>query len=264
MEALSLPFSRRVQFADINDEKERQKIQKRSANNVLKKQKKEARKMAAQARREKVRYFLEFLKNTRVDQDDFNWLRQEISTNGSMFVLALMFPAPLVRGQTPQQAAAAAAAAAPGQLTSFCNVVSSLQLPVGNKRLHENQVMQLEQLVNFWTQRGLYDSDLDPFLQYLRERIGQGNLTEIIRGILVQPNQEVAEATAQATEQGLLTIGPIGSIPAGQLPADLQTTLRNLQALLTQGGAYHYTGLAIQSASSGDSSDTDEEDVYEF
>lgn len=221
--------------------------------------------MAAQTRREKVRYFLEFLKHTRVDQnDDFGRLRQEISTNGSMAFVVVMFPRPMVRGQTVQQAEATAAAAAPGQLTSFCNVVSSLQLPVGNKRQHENQMILLEQLVNFWTQLGLYDSDLDPFLQYLRERIGQGNLTDIIHGILVQPNPEVAVATARVTEQGLSILGPIGSIPVGELPADLQTTLGRLRELLTRGGAYEYAGLAIQSASSGDSSDTDDEEVYDI
>jgi hypothetical protein len=106
----------------------------------------------------------------------------------------------------------------------------------------------------------LYDSDLDPFLQYLRERIGQGNLTEVFLGIQREPNEEVAEATAR----GLLRNGPIGKIPVGQLPADLQTTLRNLEALLTQGGAYHYSGLAIRSGSSGDSTDNDEEEVYSF
>jgi len=106
----------------------------------------------------------------------------------------------------------------------------------------------------------LYDRDLDPFLQYLCERIGQGNLMEVLLGIQGEPNEENAEAIAR----GLLRNGPVGKIPAGQLPADLQTTLRNMEALLTQGGAHHYSGLAIQSGSSGDSSDDDKEEVYEI
>lgn len=260
MEALSLPLpsSRQVQFANINDEIERQKIQKRSANNVLKKQKKKAKRMAAQTRKEKVRYFLEFLKNTRTSVQ----LCQEMSTNGSILPVALMFPAPVVRGQPAQPANVVA----DGQLTSFCDVVASLQLPRGTKRQHEGQMVQLEQLADFWTNQGWYDSDLDPFLQYLRERItiGQSNLTDVVLDILAQPDQAEAERTARVTQGGLLPYGPIGSVPACRLPAALHTSLRDLEAILTQGGAYHYGGFAIQTGSSGDLSDNDEPDVCEI
>jgi len=250
MEALPLPSTRRVQFANINDKIERQKIQKRSTNNLLKKQKKEARKMAAETRNEKVRYFLEFLQSTR----DLNQLRREISgSNVAMAHVTLMFPQ--IRNNNNNQAE---------WLTAFCNVVSSLQLPVGKKREHESQMLQLEALVDFWTQQGLYDNSLDPFLQYLRERIGQGNLTEVILGTLAEPNREVAREVVEATERGLLATGPIGRIPAVQLSPALQTILRELKGILTQGGAYRYGGLAIPSASSGESSDADEEGVYEI
>ena len=253
MEALSLPLpsSRQVQFSNIDDERERQKIQKRSANNVLKKQKKEAKRMAAQTRKEKVRYFLEFLKNTRTSVR----LRQEISTNGSMFPVALMFPDPV----------APADVVANGQLTSFCDVVASLKLPRGTNRQHEDRMHQLELLADFWINLRLYDSDLDPFLQYLRERFAQSNLTDVEFGILVaQADRAEAERTARVIQQSLLEYGSIGSVPACQLPAALRTSLRDLEVILTRGGVYNYGGLAIETGSSGDSPDNDEADEYEI
>ena len=172
-----------------------------------------------------------------------------------------MFPAPVVRGQPAQPANVVAN----GQLTSFCDVVASSKLPMGTKRQHEDRMYKLEQLADFLINQGLYDSDLDPFLQYLRERFGQSNLmTDVVFGILAQADRAEADRTARVIQRGLLQYGSIGSVPACQLTAALHTSLRDLEVILTRGGAYNYGGLAIETGSSEDSSDNDEPDVYKF
>jgi len=238
----------RVKFTDINEEVEVQKTKRRAEKLRLKQQKKEAKKMAVQERTEDLRHFLFFLQSTR----DLNQLRRE--TSGSDVAIArvtLMFPQIRNNNKNNNQAE---------RLTAFCRVVSSLQLPRGTKRQHENQSAKLHDIMELWVEDGLYDRELDPFLQFLRVSIGQGTLADLPVRLVDDANAEQARQMARHLEEQ----GIIGRFPARQLPEEAKVHLRELKHQMTGRAAYAFAGSAVRTASSGESSDSEVEEGFNF
>jgi hypothetical protein len=113
--------------------------------------------MAAQSRREDIRYFLYFLQ-THAEHD----LHQHILGNRqTMAHVTVMFL------NINNHA---------GTLEAFSKVVASLELPTGTKRHHNNQLDHLGAIMDRWAAGGFYDMELDRFFPFsfcVRQLLGK-------------------------------------------------------------------------------------------
>ena len=163
-----------------------------------------------------------------------------------MALVTLMFPQ--IRSNYNNQAE---------RLRAFCRVVSSLQLPRGTKRQHENQLARLHDIMELWVEDGLYDRELDPFLQFLRVSIGHGTLPDLLVSLADDANAEQAGQMARDLEDK----GIIGRFPARQLPEETKVSLRELKNHMMDRGAYAFAG-TVRTGSSGESSDSEVEEDF--
>ena len=228
-----------VSFKGIIEEVEAQKGERR----IRKQLEKKRRKMAAQSRKEDIHYFLRFLGGTLTEDERRRRITENAFTNAAV---TLMFPEDdeNLRWQL------------------FDEVVLNCRLPAGKKRVRERQIGSLGQIMDEWADRGLYDTELDRFLQYLCETIGQRNLEELILGILSDDDgdrvDEAHRAEARRMAQALVAGGNIGTFPASALPEDSKVSLRGLKDSMKNRGAYDSGELATQTSSSEEESSTEE------
>lgn len=144
------------------------------------------------------------------------------------------------------------------RLETFCHIVSSMNLPRGTKRQHENQLTELQRLMELWVLDELYDSDLDPFLQFLRFLIGDGTLADLLVILSNDANAELARQLARDLEHQ----GRIGLFPARELPEEAKVSLRELKNHMTDRGAYTLSRGAVPTCSSGESSESEMEEDF--
>lgn len=107
---------------------------------------------------------------------------------------------------------------------------------------------------------GLYDRELDPFLQFLRVSIGQGTLGDLLVSLADDATAEQARQMARDLEEQ----GIIGRFPARQLPEEAKVHLRELKHQMMGRAAYAFAGSAVRTASSGESSDSEVEEDFQF
>ena len=110
--------------------------------------------MTAQSRKEDIRYFRYFLQTHAVAD-----LHAQISGNRqTMARVYLMFP------EIDDDA---------GCLHAFSRIVDFLRLPSATRRRRDCQSNHLGSIMELWADGGLYDGELDRFLQFLRCRLGK-------------------------------------------------------------------------------------------
>jgi hypothetical protein len=195
--------------------------------------------MAAQSRREDIRYFLYFLQTHAVAD-----LHAQIAGNPqAMARVVLMFP------EINNDA---------GCLQAFSRVVDSLSLPSASRRRLDSQSNYLGSFMELWADGGLYDGELDRFLQFLRVSMGQGTMAELLVSLADDVDDEARQIAADLND------GRVGMIPARQMPEDAKGNLRTLKATMEARGAYNSAQHAIQTSSSGDSSDASEVEGEDF
>jgi hypothetical protein len=100
--------------------------------------------------------------------------------------------------------------------------------------------------MELWVEDGLYDRELDSFLQFLRMSIGQGTLADLLVSLADDANAEQALQMARDLEDR----GIIGQFPARVLPEAAKVSLRELKIQMTDRAAYAFAGSAVRTASS--------------
>jgi len=238
----TLSGRRRVEFEGIDQEIEDQKAERRAQQQRDKKQRCLAKKMAAMARNEDVRFFIYFLQTIATDN-----LRLQIENDRrTMASTTLMFP-DIANDEDVVQA--------------FLRVVSSLELPQGTKRQHEDQMSLLERIMNIWAENGKYDMELDPFLQYLRVNTGQGSLPALMVSLVREEDAEQARRLA-----AMLAAPNVQAAHARDLTDEVKTQLRLYKRNMEAKKANNCADNSIPAASSGESSnDSDvDEGVYQI
>jgi len=235
METLS--GHRRVEFKGIDQEIEDQKAERRVQHRREKKRRKEAEKRVAVARNENVRFFLYFLQTFATDR-----LRLSIENDRRTMVLVSAMFLSIDNDEDVVQA--------------FLRVVSSLELPQGTKRQHEDQMSLLERIMNLWVEDGKYDRELDPFIQYLRVNSGQGTLLDLMLSVVSEEDADQARGLA-ANLEGL-------NVHARNLTNEVGQALRAFKTNMEAKQAHDSRDNSIPTASSGESSnDSDmDEGVY--
>jgi len=99
---------------------------------------------------------------------------------------------------------------------------------------------------------GVYDRDLDRFLQYLRVTVGQGTLV----GLLESLCGDQAQARGMAER-----LGDLQGVRAHEMGDDTKQRLRNFMLSMKMGHAYNSAQDSIATSSSGKSSEDGEEEV---
>ena len=228
---------RKVAFKGIIEEVEAQKDERR----VRKQLEKKRRKMAAKSRKDDIHYFLRFLGGTLTEDERRRRITENAFTNA---VVMAMFPEDDENMRWQR----------------FDEVVLNCRLPAAKKRVREFQIVILGQIMDEWADLGLYNTELDRFLQYLRETIGQRNLEELILGNLSDDDgaDEAHRAEARRLAQALVAGGNIGTFPASALPEDAKVSLRGFKDSMKNRGAYDSGELATQTSSSEEESSTEE------
>jgi len=141
---------------------------------------------------------------------------------------------------------------------AFLRVVSSLELPQGTKRQHEDQMSLLERIMNIWAEDGKYDMELDPFLQYLRVNSGQGTLLPVLMVSMVR--EEDAE---QARRLAVILAAPdVQAAHARDVTDKVKTPLRLYKRNMEAKQAFNCI-LTAPSRESSNDSDMDE-GVYQI
>jgi len=248
----------KVQFWGIDEETEAKKTTRRAERLSLKRREKEVEKMELLKLKEDVRYFLVFLAQTRTD-DELILEVEESET--AMSVVKRMFPD---IGNDDENAVdeseeAKAARVQRERLEAFCGVVRTLKLPKGTKKRRKMQVRNLHFLMLHYNLQMLYDKELDCFLQFL------GGLArdKTFGDLLAEFSGPGGEEEARQMGNELETLG-VGKLPASRLSDEQQASLRALMERMNDRGAYAFDGNAVQTASSGESSDSDLEEEEEF
>lgn len=221
---------RKVQFEGINPEVEAQKTERR----VQKLREKKERKMAAQSRREDIRYFLYFLETL---PNRHELIRRDATTS---LLVALICPNEEDNADI--------------SLQEFDRVVRNRRLPEGGtKEVCASQIVNLGQIMDRWARRGHYDRELDRFLQFLRISVGQGTLADLLVGLA--DDTEAAAIEARRLAAIVENNGRVGMVPASMLPEEVKRNLRVLKNTMVQREAYEFSELSIRTGSSGESSD---------
>lgn len=213
-----------VQFSGIDEETEDKKTIRRAEKQARKRREREEKRKESLELREEVRPFLVYLAQTRTDDELISEVRER---EVAMFIVRELFPdiekdddnAPVDESDEAKKARVERA-----QLEAFCRVVRCLRLPKARKKQQEHKVRMLHRMMRYYHQCGLYDEELDRFLQdigglgsdktpgdLLAELAGRGRNQEQYRQI----GNEVERLGA-------------GNFPASRLSLEHQALLRAL------------------------------------
>jgi len=227
--------ARRVKFQGIDSEREVQK----TARRLRKLREKKKRKMAQEARREDIRYFLYFLETVR---DRRRVIREDLTLSA---LVQVIFPD----------------AEENIRLEKFDEVVRNRKLPKGRKEVRDIQIANLGQFMDRWALLGHYDRELDRFLQFLRVMAGQSTLSDLMVALVDESRGGDVVAARQLAER-IESDERVGLIPANSMSEEIQENVRALKITLVRAQAYNYDELAVRTSSSGESSDGEiEEDI---